>query len=622
MNAIAATADLDLLMAYATHRNADAFAELVRRYAGLVYGVGLRITGNSDDAQDVSQECFLQLAAQADRIAQPLPAWLHTLARSRAIDLTRRRSARQRNEQKASRPEGVSLSLQDWEALSRQVDEAIESLDEEMRLPLIGHYLQGWTQQELAEIFGVSQGTVSRRIERAIEQLREHLRKAGVDMPTTTLGLALPCLGTRAGLPANLVFTLTKMGLSGLGAKPSSGAFLSAKLRWMGMALIALVGSMVWWLSHTNSQTSFATTESKMAVSVDSQVSPIQLKRENGKVWLDGLTPGQHDTSPYPQGLSIILQYLGHNDADYIRVMGYSGMAFALQVDLSGPMNDGKYDVAWWPNDSWVFDMRLPFLAQAFGRELSKVNADPVRFPTDEKGQYQAIFAPVVMASVQQGRPLLGNRAAARVIYGHDQTDSKAIGLWPSPGQPVFGDAGEAYPLGLVVPGGSSKPLPQAQAEIESLRWAIALGEDTAVSSIASGDKLGRPDLTRSPAEVLFTGQKAYAKWLELLADKIGVGWDQNIIIHLRYNRLAAVDFLRDVASRQSEEVASHILAAADQYQLVLDDTARAPFCSQFANNPELRPQKRQEYIQMVRRVAQLEAQAIAELRLAVAAAK
>jgi len=77
--------DDSLLQRYAQTRDADAFAELTRRYAGLVYGACLRVTGNHADAEDVAQECFLELAQKASAITVSLPGWLHMLAQRRAI---------------------------------------------------------------------------------------------------------------------------------------------------------------------------------------------------------------------------------------------------------------------------------------------------------------------------------------------------------------------------------------------------------------------------------------------------------------------------------------------------------------------------------------------------------
>ena len=56
--------DRELVRAYALENSEEAFAELVRRYADLVYGTCLRITRNRDDAQDLTQEFFARLLAK------------------------------------------------------------------------------------------------------------------------------------------------------------------------------------------------------------------------------------------------------------------------------------------------------------------------------------------------------------------------------------------------------------------------------------------------------------------------------------------------------------------------------------------------------------------------------
>ena len=84
--------DAGLLKRYAANRDANAFAELVRRYAGMVYGTSLRLTKNEHDAEDVAQECFLELARNANSITASLPGWLHKVTRRRMIDFLRKSS--------------------------------------------------------------------------------------------------------------------------------------------------------------------------------------------------------------------------------------------------------------------------------------------------------------------------------------------------------------------------------------------------------------------------------------------------------------------------------------------------------------------------------------------------
>src|SRR5471030_2330020 len=72
----------------------SAMSDLYDRYSGIVYGVALRVLGNTMAAEDVVQEVFLQLwrnpqAFDANR--GRLAPWLAVIARNRAIDLLRKR---------------------------------------------------------------------------------------------------------------------------------------------------------------------------------------------------------------------------------------------------------------------------------------------------------------------------------------------------------------------------------------------------------------------------------------------------------------------------------------------------------------------------------------------------
>lgn len=79
--------DLILLRAYAATGDPQAFAELVKRYAGLVFAAAQRICRNVQDAEDVAQGAFLELARQANSITDNVAGWLHCVATRRAASL-------------------------------------------------------------------------------------------------------------------------------------------------------------------------------------------------------------------------------------------------------------------------------------------------------------------------------------------------------------------------------------------------------------------------------------------------------------------------------------------------------------------------------------------------------
>jgi len=72
----------------------EAFAQIVREYAGLVYGTCLRILADGDRAADATQETFFQLTKRAGEVRGSLAGWLHRVATGKAVDLIRKDSAR------------------------------------------------------------------------------------------------------------------------------------------------------------------------------------------------------------------------------------------------------------------------------------------------------------------------------------------------------------------------------------------------------------------------------------------------------------------------------------------------------------------------------------------------
>lgn len=210
-----------LLRRFVRSGDAEAFAEIIRRYAGLVYSAALRVLADVDRASDVAQETFLQLAKDGGTVTGSLPGWLHRVATHKAIDQVRRDATRRHRESEymAARPHEAA----DWREISPYVDEGLNLLDPQLRNILILHFLEGRSTREIARTQGLSQATISRRIEAGVEQLRAGLRRRGILVAAGALGILLGENAVQAAPPV-LLTELGKIALISGSLSASTGA--------------------------------------------------------------------------------------------------------------------------------------------------------------------------------------------------------------------------------------------------------------------------------------------------------------------------------------------------------------------------------------------------------------
>jgi RNA polymerase sigma-70 factor (ECF subfamily) len=154
--------------------DSQALADFYDLYAGLVNGLALRILRNTAEAEDVVQEVFVQVWRQVQRFDPDrgsAEAWLCTIARTRALDRLRRRTARR--EDPGETAPGATAAPKTEEALA--VRKALDGLSKEQRRALELAYYEGLTQTEIADRLGEPLGTVKTRIRTAMLRLREVL---------------------------------------------------------------------------------------------------------------------------------------------------------------------------------------------------------------------------------------------------------------------------------------------------------------------------------------------------------------------------------------------------------------------------------------------------------------
>jgi len=169
--------DADLLRRFAATRDEAAFELLVRRHADLVWKVCRGVLRHDADAEDAFQATFLALARRADAIRTPCAAgWLQRVAVHAALK-QKTKVARFRHADVSEPVEAVATHDSELAAV---IHEELANLPEAFRLPVLLCDLEGHTHAEAAKQLGWPIGTVSGRLSRARDRLRERLTRRGV----------------------------------------------------------------------------------------------------------------------------------------------------------------------------------------------------------------------------------------------------------------------------------------------------------------------------------------------------------------------------------------------------------------------------------------------------------
>ncbi len=182
--------DRELLRAFASNNDQEAFALVVTRHAPLVWGVCRRILGHHHDAEDAFQATFLILArrARSVRWQSSVGGWLHTVAHRLAVRARKQAQQRRIQERQASQASSGDTSLRELAAV---VDEELRRLPAKYREPLLLHYLEGMTAETAARQLGLSRAAFYNRLTRGREMLRERLSRQGFSLAAPLLAAAL-----------------------------------------------------------------------------------------------------------------------------------------------------------------------------------------------------------------------------------------------------------------------------------------------------------------------------------------------------------------------------------------------------------------------------------------------
>ena len=175
----------ELLLRRACKGDVQAFEELMQSHESRIYAITLRMMGNREDAQDCAQEAMVRIyrAMGSFKGQSALATWIYRITMNTCLDELRRRKARKVTSldslvdngwsptDTGDTPEEHGLRVEKQNALNQ----AIQSLPDDMRAAIILRDVKGYSYDEIASILDANVGTIKSRISRGREKLREIL---------------------------------------------------------------------------------------------------------------------------------------------------------------------------------------------------------------------------------------------------------------------------------------------------------------------------------------------------------------------------------------------------------------------------------------------------------------
>ncbi len=168
------------LVARSQAGDAGALDELVRRWHPRLVRQAVALTNDGEAARDVAQEAWIAMVRGLGRLDDPVafPAWAFRVLHRKAIDWVRKRQRRRKRDRSfeemanapppPSRADGKDVAL----------ETALQSLSAEQRAMVGLFYYEQLSVAEIADVLGISPGTVKSRLYHCRQQLRRHMEES------------------------------------------------------------------------------------------------------------------------------------------------------------------------------------------------------------------------------------------------------------------------------------------------------------------------------------------------------------------------------------------------------------------------------------------------------------
>jgi RNA polymerase sigma factor (sigma-70 family) len=347
--------DTELLRQYVRENSEDAFASLIARHVNMVYSAALRKTGNAAAAEEITQAVFVILAKKANQLSRhaALSGWLYQATRLTAANFLRTEIRRNRREQEAFMQ---SLSNQTepevWAQIAPLLEDAMGRLGEKDRNALALRFFEGKSFQEIGNAFGASENAAKKRVTYALEKLRAHFSRRGVNSTAETIAGTISANSVQAA-PVALTKSVAAVAIAkGSIATASTIALVKGTMKMMtwlkikfaiGIGTLALLASGLVTvafsdgITNTSSPTKKAFNIDSLRVAISSKVFiiPDESIEKLGVAWQPATSGGSMsvlDNSQTNAVMEALQQIVGAESMTLPPTANHNGMAIKFLV--------------------------------------------------------------------------------------------------------------------------------------------------------------------------------------------------------------------------------------------------------------------------------------------------
>ncbi len=178
----------EMLLQLVNGKDLWAYEILYERHAQSLYSLLIRVVREPTTAEELLQETFWQVWQKSEQYSEKgsVAAWLHRIARNKALDQLRYIKARPSTtsnlgtvEQSATYASASAEQTVEQRLQQQHIVQALASIPGEQRVCLELAYFEGMSQREIAEHTSTPLGTIKTRLRSGLEKVERLLRASG-----------------------------------------------------------------------------------------------------------------------------------------------------------------------------------------------------------------------------------------------------------------------------------------------------------------------------------------------------------------------------------------------------------------------------------------------------------